>query len=258
MQDFNYHTHTSRCGHATGTDREYIEAAIKAGYRVLGFSDHAPYKELSLSWARMDWDRLEDYLESISALKKAYEGQIEIHLGLETEYYPEFLDEKKELAGKVEYLILGQHFSHPVGRGSYFGYNTDDEILEYAETVCQGLDTGLFLYLAHPDVFMSRQREFTPACEKAARMIAEKAVQTNTPLEINVHGIAKGKKPFPNGEQYSYPHRDFWKIMSQYPVKCLYGIDAHSPAQLLDVKSLHDGEREMMPLDLDFIKEPLL
>ena len=39
----NMHTHTTRCQHAKGTDREYVEMAIEAGYDVLGFSDHAPY-----------------------------------------------------------------------------------------------------------------------------------------------------------------------------------------------------------------------
>ena len=258
MQLFNYHTHTSRCGHAWGTDEEYVEAAIKVGYKVLGFSDHAPYKTLSLDWARMDWDKLEDYLESVKSLKKAYEGKIDIHLGLETEYYPQFLGEKKELAEKVEYMILGQHFADPAGNGSYFGHNSDDEILEYAEMVCKGLDTGLFMYLAHPDVFMNRQGLFTPACERAARMIAEKAVQTNTPVEINIHGVTRGKKPFPTGEQYFYPHRDFWKIMAEYPVRCLYGIDAHRPEQILRVEDVVAGEKEMAGLGLNFIKEPLL
>ncbi len=28
----NFHTHTYRCHHAKGSDREYVEAAIKAGY----------------------------------------------------------------------------------------------------------------------------------------------------------------------------------------------------------------------------------
>ena len=35
----NFHTHTARCNHATGTDREYVEAAIRAGVKSLGFSD---------------------------------------------------------------------------------------------------------------------------------------------------------------------------------------------------------------------------
>ena len=36
----NYHTHTTRCGHAEGTEEEYILTALRCGYKVLGFSDH--------------------------------------------------------------------------------------------------------------------------------------------------------------------------------------------------------------------------
>ena len=39
----NYHTHTPRCRHAGGSEREYIENAIAAGMTTLGFSDHTPY-----------------------------------------------------------------------------------------------------------------------------------------------------------------------------------------------------------------------
>ena len=38
----NYHTHTTRCNHAMGTEREYIETAISEGFEILGFSDHTP------------------------------------------------------------------------------------------------------------------------------------------------------------------------------------------------------------------------
>ena len=258
MQKFNYHTHTYRCGHATGTDEEYVQAAIKTGYTVLGFSDHAPYKTIDVSWARMNWDRLEDYLESIRELRKKYEGIIDIHLGLETEFYPEFLDEKKELHDMVEYLILGQHFIKPDSTGRFFGHNSDAEIMEYAERVCQGLDTGLFTYLAHPDVFMNHQSEFNETCQKAARMILKKAVETDTPIEINIHGVSRGKHMFPAGRQYFYPHKDFWRIAAEYPVKCLYGIDAHSPRQLMDLQALKDGEKEVGDLGLEFIEEPFI
>ena len=37
----NMHTHTARCMHARGEDREYVEKAIEAGFEVLGMSDHA-------------------------------------------------------------------------------------------------------------------------------------------------------------------------------------------------------------------------
>ena len=39
----NYHTHTPRCHHAGGTEREYVEAALSVGMKTLGFSDHGPY-----------------------------------------------------------------------------------------------------------------------------------------------------------------------------------------------------------------------
>ena len=32
----NYHTHTWRCKHASGTERTYVEQAIAAGLKILG------------------------------------------------------------------------------------------------------------------------------------------------------------------------------------------------------------------------------
>ncbi|MBQ2467372.1 MAG: hypothetical protein II506_06345, partial [Lachnospiraceae bacterium] len=51
----NYHTHTPRCMHAVGEEREYIEAAIKHKFSVLGFSDHVPqpYREGVVSGFRL-------------------------------------------------------------------------------------------------------------------------------------------------------------------------------------------------------------
>lgn len=39
---FDYHTHHNRCGHATGTVRDYVIAAIEKGLQVIGISDHTP------------------------------------------------------------------------------------------------------------------------------------------------------------------------------------------------------------------------
>ena len=60
----NYHTHTMRCQHASGEDADYVEAALKAGYQVLGFSDHSPWPFSSgyVSPIRMSAERLDDYI----------------------------------------------------------------------------------------------------------------------------------------------------------------------------------------------------
>ena len=44
MLTANYHTHTYRCGHAGDyPDEAYVQAAVQAGYKVLGMSDHTPW-----------------------------------------------------------------------------------------------------------------------------------------------------------------------------------------------------------------------
>ena len=256
---YNYHTHTSRCGHASGTDEEYVQAAIKAGYKVLGFSDHAPYRHLPDPVNRMAWEELDGYISSITYLKEKYKDQIEIHLGLETEYAQDYLEERWELKNKVEYIILGQHFIDvPRHYPSFFRTNTDDEIRLYAKTLCAGMDSGLFTYVAHPDVFLNRQSEFTDVCREAAHMIGKKAQENDLPLEINIRGVSKGKKEFKEGLRYYYPHKDFWKILSQYDIKAVIGIDAHSPKNLLDQRAVEDGLKELFDLNIDIIKDPFI
>ena len=86
------HTHTFRCGHASGTEREYIENAIAAGFDTLGFSDHAPYvfRDGYYSGFRMRPELQEDYVTTLLALREEYKGKIDIKIGYEAEYYPEF------------------------------------------------------------------------------------------------------------------------------------------------------------------------
>ena len=97
MLPYNYHTHTARCNHADGSDREYVEAAIQSGVKVLGFSDHAPYLFPNTDYYsnfRMKTNELFDYAESVRALQKEYEKDIRILLGFELEYYPAFTPKK--------------------------------------------------------------------------------------------------------------------------------------------------------------------
>lgn len=258
MQIFNYHTHTFRCGHANGTDEDYVAAAIEAGYKVLGFSDHTPYKNYPLKGIRMNWEDLDNYISSINSLKEKYKNQIQILLGLESEYYPEFIDEKKELLSKLDYLILGQHFTHPDAKINYFNHNSDEQILEYGKTVCEAMESGLFKYVCHPDVFMNNQTEFNDTCIKTSHMICKKAAELDMPLEININGVRKGKTTFPQGERYYYPFKEFWEIAASYNNKCLYGVDAHDPSLILDKQKIIDAQNELKDLNLNMIEKPFI
>ena len=256
---YNYHTHTSRCGHASGSDEEYVQAAIQAGYKVLGFSDHAPYRQYPHPGSHMDWEMLDDYISSITSLKEKYKGQIEILLGMESEYYSYCYEERKELRGMLDYMLLGQHYDEPFGKHvNYFKSNSEEEINEYADTVCEAIHTGLFSYICHPDVFMNHQEDFTPACERAAHLIGKACQEEKLPVELNIRGVMKGKKPFPHGDQYWYPHKDFWRILSQHDIQVAVGIDAHDPSDLLQTEFIEEGMKELEDLNLHFLDQPFI
>ena len=248
---YNYHTHTKRCNHATGEDREYVEAAIKAGVKTLGFSDHAPYvfpKELGYySSFRMKREEGEEYVSSIRALAKEYASDIRILCGFEMEYYPDFHADQMQFIKQFspDYLILGQHSLGnevpivPTQGGGDLGY--------YVTQTLAGLSTGDFLYLAHPDLpgYKFPEAHYL----KEYRRLCEGAKALNIPLEINLLGIRTGRQ---------YPSRIFFEIAAEVGNDIVIGVDAHDPLQFLD-KSPNEKAAEMVKdLGLKLIEKPLL
>ena len=71
----NYHTHTPRCNHATGSEREYIEQGLKRKLEILGFADHSPQVfDDYVSGFRMRPEQLEDYVMTLRQLREEYAG----------------------------------------------------------------------------------------------------------------------------------------------------------------------------------------
>lgn len=72
--------------------REYIETALGLGMKTLGFSDHSPYffEGDYYSGFRMRSEELPGYVNTLTELREEYRGRIDIHIGLEAEYYPSF------------------------------------------------------------------------------------------------------------------------------------------------------------------------
>ena len=162
----NYHTHTYRCHHASMEDeRAYVEAAIEAGYTELGFADHSPMplpagvdeSECMRSVnVRMTMEETEGYIERLLSLREEYKKDIKLHIGFEAEYYPAVFDRFIDFISDypIDYLIMGQHWMNNEYDGPYFGSPTDNpEILRaYVDQVIEGLSSGKFSYLAHPDL----------------------------------------------------------------------------------------------------------
>ena len=239
----NFHTHTPRCKHATGTEREYCQKAVDNGFSVIGFSDHCawPYENGFVSTFHMDVAQLDDYAACVRQVRDEFAGRLEVHLGLECEYYPAYIDwmaGKKDELG-LEYLILGNHFDTTDDGGLYFGRCTEKAHLDQYVRMCvKGLETGLYECFAHPDLCFRLYRGFDDNCAAVARDLCQAAKALNIPLEYNLLGLiaCKNRDPETNG----YPCAGFWEIAAREGVECIIGVDAHSPERY-DENEAWDG-----------------
>ena len=225
----NYHSHTTRCGHARGTEREFVEKAIENGFEIWGFSDHTPYPFDNgfRSGIRMDVSQFEDYVNTVLALKKEYEKDIRILLGIEVEYFPAYFDRLMDLvsAYPVEYMILAQHFVGNEPEGIYSGNKTRDlkVVKRYADQIIEAIKMDRFLYLAHPGL-INYVGEDTRGFEEQMRRICVCAKENDMPLEVNFLGLYEGRQ---------YPRESFWRIAGEEGCKAVFGIDAHNPDAIL-------------------------
>lgn len=223
----NYHTHTWRCNHAEGTEEEYCLAAMERGLQTLGFSDHTPYIFPGdyYSTFRMRMEQYDDYVQTVLKLREKYRGKLQIPLGLEAEYYPKYFPEllAKLRDSPLDYLILGQHF---VGNEElYSGAVTEDaEVLSrYCRQVMDAMNTGLFSYVAHPDIlrYVGEPRIYRQHMLELCR----EAKNVGIPLEINLLGLRQNRW---------YPGESFWALAAEAGCEVVYGIDAHAPWHLLE------------------------
>lgn len=226
---FNYHTHTPLCHHAQGDEREYIEAAIRAGIELLGFSDHAPqfFPDGYVSHFRMLPEEAEGYVRYLSDLAYEYRRDIEIRIGFEAEYYPALFARMRRFCRDIgaEYLILGQHCLTTEPTDAWPSHPTSDPAIlrRYVDEVLEGLDTGAFTYLCHPDLIRFTgdpdlyDEEMTRLCRGAKAM--------GIPMELNLLGLREGRH---------YPSKRFFRLVAREGNEVVLGCDAHEPSALLE------------------------
>lgn len=273
----NYHTHTFRCGHGKGNEEEMVQSAIKLKIEELGFSEHVPlphYRKFLIksllpsltslhaifSWVkafmlngpgmRMSYQQRFIHEEIVKELKEKYQNQIKIYQGYECEYFIEYLPYYKKLLDtkQVDYLILGNHFDKYPIHNCYYGKKQISKkmIIDYKNDVIAAIHTGLFSYIAHPDLFLTGLEEFDDICQKVTYDICIEAKKYNIPLEINAGGIRKGLKKMSGCFVYPYTNSFFFQIASEIGNDIVIGIDAHQPDDFND---------QIQIQLLDFIKE---
>ena len=251
---YNYHTHTERCGHAHGGDEEFINRAIEAGIKYLGFSDHIPmiFPDGYESSYRVPMSEAESYVSDLRKLREKHRNKIEISIGFEMEYYAEHFDKMLNTARNVgaEYLILGQHFlrgEHPDGIGSGGPTDNPEHLRIYTDEVIEAMKTGVFSYVAHPDLMAFvgdkeiYKREMTRLCLASRKL--------NIPLEINLGGVRYNK---------FYPADEFWQIAGEVGAPVTIGYDAHACDDMLNTEQLKVAAELIQRCALNYVGMPVL
>lgn len=245
----NYHTHTKRCYHAMDTEEEYIQAAIKSGYTELGFSDHTPWHYDSSFHAtmRMEEDKLADYVHTLRQLKEKYKNQISIKIGLECEYFERYMPWLRKMIDQygLDYIILGQHYDETDETGIYFGRPLNkQQLTKYVNTCIKGLQTGLYSYLAHPDLAYYNIED--PFYIQEMTRLCIVAKELDIPLEFNLLGFSTYRQ---------YPNETFFKIAKKIKNKVIIGTDAHQSSALLDMKTYMQARQYLERLGIEITED---
>ncbi|MBQ7386776.1 MAG: histidinol-phosphatase [Clostridia bacterium] len=251
--NYNFHTHTYRCHHASGTPEEYVLRAIEGGIKYMGFSDHFPLvlPNGTESRYRVRVAEVGDYVADALSLREKYKDKIDIGVGFEMEYYPEAFDKMLASAKEygAEYLICGQHFNHLEIEITHNASPSDstERLVEYVNTVCEAIRTHKFTYIAHPDLpTFTGEGDFY---KSEMRKIAVASRDENIPLEINFLGIREGR---------IYPADDFWQVAGEVGAPVTFGFDAHSTGAAYDAESIAKAEALVEKYKLNYIGMPSL
>lgn len=229
------HMHTSRCGHASGTVREFVEAGRAAGVDVMCFTDHLPMPPAYPQHYTMGACELVDYVSEVRAAADASRasGGPEVLCGIEADWLPGAMDDvETALAGADFDMVLGSvhflddwAFDDPDLIARYDAWDVDVLWDRYFTELARAARSRMFDVIAHPDLvkkfgFISK---LDPAkwYERAADALAD----AGCAVEVNTAGLRK-----PVGE--IYPALGLLRACRRRGVPATTGSDAHAPGEV--------------------------
>jgi histidinol-phosphatase (PHP family) len=225
------HLHTARCGHATGTPIEYVEAARTAGLDVVCFTDHLPMPEGYPQHYTMRHDELAAYFEDVAAAaahSRETDGP-EVLSGVEADWLPGDVAFTRAVLGSwgLDMVLGSVHF---LGDWAFddpdlvarYGSVVIDELWErYFTEVAAAARSGLFDVIAHPDLV--KKFGYKPTCdptpwyEETAVALAEGGCA----IEVNTGGMRKPVREV-------YPALGLLEACFKRGVAATVGSDAHA------------------------------
>jgi histidinol-phosphatase (PHP family) len=215
----------------------YVERAIAAGVRELGFSDHLfmywlPAHQRDPELTMAEWEQ-DFYIEDVERCRSRYREDISIRLGTEADFVPGHEQElERVLRGyDWDYVIGSVHFIGEWGFddsryvAEFARRDIDAVWAEYFSLVGASAETGLFDTIGHSDLVKKFGHRAVADQSRAYDTLASRLARAGVCAEVNTGGLRK-----PVGE--IYPHPDLLRAYRAAGVPVTLGSDAHAPGEV--------------------------
>jgi len=226
---YDTHMHTPLCKHATGEPEAYAAVAQQRGLKGIIITCHNPDPD---GWApryRMAMNQFDQYLALVQRAREKWQDQIDVRLGLESDYVPGMEPWLTELHDKAAFnYILGSVHAPLSDYKDRYWHN---DVLEFQRTYFEHLalaaETGLFDSLAHPDlVKIVYPAQWDPALLlDDIRRSLDRIAQTGTAMELNTSGLQKAYAEM-------NPGQPILEEMHRRQIPVVVGSDAHTPQRV--------------------------
>jgi histidinol-phosphatase (PHP family) len=238
------------CSHARDRLEEIVCAYIEKGFTRVGITEHIPPASDALRYpdeieqgltARDLYDRFARYMAEVKRLKAAYQSQICIHAGMETETYAGYLPHVHQLIQtfKPDYIVGSVHHVDDIcfdysrqeyDRAVAHCGSHEQMYLRYFDLQFEMINqlhpfvVGHFDLIRIHDLDGYEQRLLTPAVQEKMLRNLQRIKALGLVMDFNLRPLARGEK-----EPYLAP--SILKVIKDLNIPVVPGDDSHGRDQ---------------------------
>lgn len=226
---FDSHMHTPLCKHAWGEPEEYAARAVQQGLQGIIITCHCPMPEGFWPHVRMSEAEFDDYVAMVARCRERFAGDLDVRLGLESDYFPGYEGWIEDLHQRAEfhYCLGSVHFQGPEYGEKFDLRDAPAFRKSYWENLAASAETGLFDSLAHPDLIKNYRSESWSFEEQQEDIAAalDRIAKSGVAMELNTSGMHKRYSEMNPGPQ-------MLRMMHERGIPVVLGSDSHHPSRV--------------------------
>ena len=223
--------HTPLCRHAYGEPEAYAETGLRRGLAGIIVTCHNAMPESYGHAGRMRETEVGEYLTIITRCAVAYQGRLDVRIGLECDYFPGYEPHVRRQIQQLplEYVIGSVHPQLPIWRRRFGDDDPGQVQRNYFDQLASAAETELFDCISHPDLIKNMTAgdwRFDEVAEHVGWCL-DRIAATGVAMELNTSGRLK-TLPEMN------PNPPMLRMMRQRNIPVVLGADAHVPERVGD------------------------